>query len=150
MLRAGVLAPYPQLELLPTSRPPRCFLIETGVPGMEHWTQTFAKASQPCVHTAEPPRKQDQVHGLYVGMTSGSIAGHPLRIAPMGDVHGCSAQAGPTSIGPRPRPAIGRQRAHHTRQLPVACAAKAAANAALPAGAAANTCTGDGGKPSAC
>ena len=87
MLRAGVLAPNPQLELLPTSRPPRCILIETGVLGMEHWTQTFAKASQPCVHTAEPPRKQDQVHGLYVGMTSCSIVGHALRIAPMEDAH---------------------------------------------------------------
>ena len=44
MLRAGVLAPNPQLELLPTSRPPRCILIETGVLGMEHWTQTCAKS----------------------------------------------------------------------------------------------------------
>ena len=51
--------------------------------GLRH----LLKASQPCVHTAEPPRKQDQVHGLYVGMTSCSIAGHALRIAPMEDAH---------------------------------------------------------------
>ena len=84
---------------------------------MEHCVQTVVKTSQPCAHTAEPPQKQDQAHGLYIGVASCSIAGHALRIATMEDLHACGAQAGSTVLGPRPRPAIGRQRAHHARRL---------------------------------
>ena len=100
MLRAGVLAPNPQLELLPTSRPPRYILIETGVLGMEHWTQTFAKSFSAvrahCRATAKARPSSRLVRWNDFVLYCGSCAAHCAH-------GGCALPAAP-KLG---RPSLG-------------------------------------------